>query len=259
MNCSLEQMAQALFKSWFIDFDPVHNNAGGLAPARMDVATASLFPSRFGADGLPEGWCSVPIGGAAEIVGGSTPSTKNPLFWEGGENLWATPKDLSGAESPILRDTERRITEAGISQISSRQLPKGTLLLSSRAPIGYLAIAYRPVSVNQGFIAIKESREIPSAYTLFWCKENMEAIIANANGSTFQEISKRNFRPLPIILPTQAVMDAYTIQVGALITRIASNEEESFVLSGLRDILLPKLLSGEIRLRDAERKLVEVA
>lgn len=256
MNRTLEAMARALFRSWFVDFDPVRAKAEGRAPAHMDPATAALFPARFGEDGLPEGWRSKPIGDAADIVGGSTPSTRAPAFWDG-EFLWATPRDLSKLHAPILLDTERKITAAGVQQISSRQLPAGTLLLSSRAPIGYLAIARRPVSVNQGFIAIRETEEVSGVHALFWCRENMEAIVANANGSTFQEISKRNFRPLPVAVAPPGVRDAFDQQAGRWVDLISANEEQSRTLAALREALLPKLMSGELRVRDAERVLAE--
>jgi len=256
MSATLEGMARALFRSWFVDFDPVQAKARGEAPAHMDPATAALFPDRFRENGLPEGWTEKPIGEATSISGGSTPSTRNPAFWDG-EYLWATPKDLSKLEAPILLETERRITAEGVKQITSRQLPAGTLLLSSRAPIGYLAIARHPISVNQGFIAIRESEEISSAYALFWCRANMEAIIANANGSTFQEISKRNFRPLPVIVAPSPIRRAFHVQAGGYLDLIAANEVQSRTLAALRDALLPKLMSGEIRVRDAARLAAE--
>lgn len=256
MNRTLEAMARALFRSWFVDFDPVRAKAEGRAPAHMDPATAALFPARFSEDGLPEGWVSKPIGEASDIVGGSTPSTRNPAFWDGAF-LWATPRDLSRLRTPILLDTERKITDAGVQQISSRQLPAGTLLLSSRAPIGYLAIARQPVSVNQGFIAMRETGEVSGVHALFWCRENMEAIIANANGSTFQEISKRNFRPMQIVVAPAPIRDAFNQHAGRLVDLIAANEVQSRTLAALRDALLPKLMSGELRVRDAGRALAE--
>ncbi len=115
------------------------------------------------------------------------------------------------------------------------------------------------MSVNQGFIAIRETADLPSSYTLFWCAENMEAIVSNANGSTFQEISKRNFRPLPVVVPPRAVMAAYRRTADPLIAKIAANEVEIAALATLRDALLPRLMSGELRVRDAEARVAEVA
>jgi type I restriction enzyme S subunit len=157
MNETLEEMARALFKSWFVDFDPVRAKMAGHQPAGMDDETAALFPDSFEDSPLgeiPKGWSVTPIGEAVRAVGGGTPSTKELSFWEGGMHCWATPKDLSKLRGPVLLDTERKVTDAGLAKISSGLLPVGTVLLSSRAPVGYLAIAQVPVTVNQGFIAM---------------------------------------------------------------------------------------------------------
>jgi type I restriction enzyme S subunit len=196
---------------------------------------------------LPKGWRESTIGEEVRVVGGSTPSTSKPEFWEGGTNHWATPKDLSNLSSPVLLDTERRITDAGLQEISSGLLPVGTVLLSSRAPIGYLVIAEVPVAVNQGFIAMICDKLLPNYYVWLWVSQNMEAIKARANGTTFMEISKSNFRPLPVVVPPPPVLDEFKRQVAPLHQRIVSNLQESRTLATLRDALLPKLLSGELR------------
>jgi type I restriction enzyme S subunit len=141
MNQTLESIARALFKSWFIDFDPVRAKMDGRQPTGMDVETAALFPDEFEDSVLgkiPKGWRVKSIGDVVKTVGGATPSTSEPTYWEEGAIHWSTPKDLAALSSPILLDTERRITEKGLQKISSGLLPKGTVLLSSRAPIGYL-------------------------------------------------------------------------------------------------------------------------
>lgn len=209
MNETLEALARAIFKSWFVDFDPVRAKMEGRQPAGMDAETAALFPAEFEDSALgqiPKGWKIAAIGDVVKVVGGSTPSTKEPAYWDGGTIHWATPKDMSALLSPALLDTERRITELGLQQISSGLLPRGTVLLSSRAPIGYLAIADMPVAVNQGFIAMVCDGELPNHYVLHWARENMGIIEGRANGTTFLEISKANFRPIHVVVPTQDVM-----------------------------------------------------
>jgi len=226
MNETLEAMAQAIFKSWFVDITQA---------------------------GLPEGWRESTIGEEVRVVGGSTPSTSDPEFWEGGTNCWATPKDLAPLTSPVLLDTERRITDTGVQQISSGLLPIGTVLLSSRAPIGYLALAEVPVAVNQGFIAMICDGSLTNHYVRLWIKQNIEVIKGRANGTTFMEISKSNFRPLPVLVPPQSVLNDFQKQVEPLHLRVVANLRESHTLAALRDTLLPKLISGEIRVKDAER------
>jgi type I restriction enzyme S subunit len=192
MNETLEAMARAIFKSWFVDFDPVRAKAEG-RDSGLPKHIADLFPDRFEDSELgeiPTGWQAKSIGDLADVVGGSTPSTSNLDFWDGGQHCWATPKDLSALQSPVLLDTERRITDTGLSQISSGLLRAGTVLLSSRAPIGYLAIAEVPVAINQGFIAMKPRNEVSNLFLLLWARHAHEEILSRANGSTFLEISK---------------------------------------------------------------------
>ncbi|KAK0340805.1 hypothetical protein LTR94_028980, partial [Friedmanniomyces endolithicus] len=152
LNETLEASARALFRDWFVDFGPTRAKAEG-RPAYLAPDLWSLFPDRLGDDGVPEGWEWSTIGEEVEAVGGSTPSTKDVALWDGGI-AWTTPKDLSDLGSPILLDTARTITDAGLRTISSGLLPAGTVLMSSRAPVGYLAIASVALAVNQGYIAM---------------------------------------------------------------------------------------------------------
>ncbi len=255
MNETLEEMARALFKSWFVDFEPVRAKMDGRwrrgqSLPGMPAELYDLFPDRMVSSELgeiPEGWEVSEIGREVDVVGGSTPSTKEPAFWEEGDIHWATPKDLSNLQSNVLLGTERKITSAGLKKISSGLLPVGTVLMSSRAPVGYLAISQVPLAVNQGFIAMKCCKDISEGYTLFWCEENMDVIKANASGTTFAEISKKNFRPLSIIVPTSDVLKVFDDEINPVMERIIANENESRSLVTLRDTLLPKLISGKLQ------------
>ena len=254
-NTTLEAIAQALFKSWFVDFDPVRAKQQGLAPAGMDEATAALFPDSFEESALglaPSSWRVQAIGVVVECVGGATPDTKDDRYWNPAEHAWTTPKDLSGLASPVLLSTERRISAAGLARIGSGLLPVGTLLMSSRAPIGYLAVAQMPVAINQGYIAMPPGSRLPPLYMLFWCRQNMEGIKARANGSTFMEISKKAFRPIPVLVPPQPVIDAFMAVAAALFDRLVENERQAQTLATLRDTLLPRLISGQLRLPEVE-------
>ena len=239
-------MAQAIFKSWFVDFDPVHakvevlKNGGTPDEARIAAMgaisgkskndlenlkssapedyknlekTADSFPSSFVDSELgdiPEGWSISEIGDEIEVVGGGTPSTKNDEFWIGGSIHWTTPKDLSNLNDKILVDTDRKITEAGLKKISSGLLPVDTVLMSSRAPVGYLAIAKVPVAVNQGYIAMKCNNVLTPEYVVQWCNHNMDDIKQRASGTTFAEISKKSFKPISVIVPSLDVLNAYS-------------------------------------------------
>jgi len=254
MNETLEAMARALFKDWFIDFGPVRAKMEGREPPGLSPKVAALFPSKLVDSELgeiPEGWVISTIGNEVRAVGGGTPSTKESEFWDNGCHFWATPKDLSKLQFPVILETERKISDAGLAKISSGLLPVGTLLLSSRAPIGYTAITEVPLAINQGFIAMICDKRIPNIFAYLWCKENMDRIVGNANGSTFQEISKSNFRPLAMIVPSVELLSEFSDAVGDLHQQLVSNQKQVASLSTLRDTLLPKLLSGELSIPEA--------
>ncbi|TGL53550.1 restriction endonuclease subunit S [Leptospira kemamanensis] len=251
MNETLEAIAKALFQSWFVDFDPVRKKAEGI-PTGLPKEIEDLFPSEFEESELgeiPKGWKVGKLGELTQIVGGSTPSTTNESFWNG-EHHFATPKDLSNATSPILLKTDRRITFAGVKEISSGILESGTLLMSSRAPIGYVSLSEIPISINQGFIGFKKGAYLSNYFLFFWLKQNMETIIGNANGTTFLEISKSNFRMISCIKPSQEALSFFDNIVSTYFIQLKENTLQINNLIAIRDSLLPKLISGELELTD---------
>ncbi|HAS3578323.1 TPA: restriction endonuclease subunit S [Vibrio cholerae] len=277
INQTLEQMAQTLFKSWFVDFDPVMDNAldagnpipdelqhraearkvvresEGFKPLPEDVR--QLFPDAFEESELgwvPKGWGVSTAGDEFTVKGGSTPSTKNAEFWEGGDIHWTSPKDLSGKAEKIMLDTERKITAAGLKKITSGLLPENSVLMSSRAPIGYLALAKIPVAINQGYIAIPSTTRLSQEYALYWLDSSIDEIKGIAGGTTFAEISKHTFKSIKMIVPDSKVTDIFSNLAKGYLDKITLNVKEVATLTKLRDTLLPKLISGELRLDDVE-------
>ncbi|HFQ5058336.1 TPA: restriction endonuclease subunit S [Vibrio vulnificus] len=273
INQTLEQMAQTLFKSWFVDFDPVIDNAldaGNPIPdelqhraearktvresegfKRLPDEVRQLFPDAFEESELgwvPKGWVVSTAGDEFTVKGGSTPSTKNAEFWEGGDIHWTSPKDLSGKAEKILLDTERKITATGLSKITSGLLPTETVLMSSRAPVGYLAMTKVPVAINQGYIAITECKSLTQEFALYWLDSKIEMIKSISGGTTFAEISKKTFRTIPIVVPSAQSVNAFSGTVALHLSKISKNVEECSSLSALRDSLLPKLISGELEI-----------
>ena len=214
-NKTLEAMAEALFRQWFVEE-------------------------------AQEDWEEAVLDDVITVKGGTTPSTKEPEYWDGTIH-WTTPRDLSNHNSIFLFDTERKITEKGLSQIGSGLIPVGSVLLSSRAPIGYLAIADIPAAINQGYIAIVCDKLVSNYFIYLWCKANMEAIKNAGNGSTFEEISKSNFKALEVVIPPTGKLKEFDDVVSPSFEKIRTNKMQIRTLEKLRDTLLPKLMSGEVR------------
>lgn len=250
---ALEGLARATFKAWFVDFEPIKAKAAGqtsfpgIPPAAFAALPDRLTDSPIGP--VPQGWEVKPIGDVVTVRGGGTPSTKVPEYWDGGTHFWATPKDLSGLQDPVLLKTERRITDAGAECISSGVLPENTVLLSSRAPVGYTALAKVRVAVNQGFIAMTCDGPLPPHYLLHWTRSALAEIKSRASGTTFPEISKSAFRPIPAVVPSPLVVAEFERFAQSLFDLIEANAQQSHQLGELRDYLLPKLLDGSVRVR----------
>ncbi len=293
INQTLESMAQAIFKSWFVDFDPVKAKIAAIEAGEDSESvnraamraisgktydeldkmqaeqpdeyaqlegTAKLFPAAMWDSELgevPEGWEVSIIGDEVQVVGGGTPSTKNPDFWEGGEIHWTTPKDLSNLTDKVLLTTERKITETGLKNVSSGLLPVNTVLMSSRAPVGYLALAKVPVAVNQGYIAMICEQLLSPEFVIQWCNSVMSDIKQRSSGTTFAEISKKNFKIIPVLVPSEEVLQSYSKLVANFYDKITEIGIESLALVDIRDTLLPKLLSGELQVADTEMLVKE--
>ena len=232
-NQTLEEMAQTLFKEWFVYY--------------RFPGVGKMVDSELGM--IPEGWKVDNIGQYVNIKGGTTPSTKNPDYWDG-KIHWTSPKDLSNIKQPYLFDTEKKITPEGLKKISSGLLPKGTLLFSSRAPIGYIAISNVDIAINQGYIAFLPCGYLSNYFMFNWLKVNSKSIVGAANGSTFLEISKSSFRSLLTVIPEETVLDKFERVSFTIFQKLLSNLIQIQSLTQLRDSLLPKLMSGEVRVND---------
>ena len=240
MNETLESIAQAIFKHWFIDFEFPNEEGKPYKSSGGEMVDSELGK-------IPKGWEITTVGKCVSVNGGTTPRTSELHYWINGTKFWATPKDLSNLSSPVLINTERKITVDGLTSIGDRLFPKGSLLLSSRAPIGYLALTGIETSVNQGIIAILPNGKLSPFYMYGWCRANMNLIKDNANGSTFAEISKSSFRSIKIILPEKGLLQLYDEIFSKVYTKMTNSAKQSLVLFNIRDTLLPRLMSGKIR------------
>lgn len=169
---------------------------------------------------------------------------------------WAA-MEVKKAKTKITK-AGKKLTDAGIAKISSGLLPAGILLLSSRAPVGYLAISAIPVAVNQGFIAMKCNDRTSNYFMLNWCQTNMGEIKSRATGTTFPEISKNSFRPISVIPPSKAIMAEFTAKVASIYAQITANLRQSQILATLRDALLPKLLSRQLGTGNSNEEMLAI-
>ena len=216
-NATLEAMAETLFRQWF-------------------VVEAK------------EEWEEGKLGDILSVKGGTTPSTKEPSFWDG-DIAWTSPRDVTTLNGLYLFETEKRITQKGLEQISSGLLPSGTLLMSSRAPVGVLAFAEIPLAINQGYIAILDDKGYSKEFIYLWLKTNMDLVHSYSNGSTFMEISKSAFKSLDISIPSKNEVECFVQEVKPYFEKIRTNEIQIRTLTKTRDGLLPKLMSNEINVK----------
>lgn len=197
-------------------------------------------------------WHAAVMRDATRFVGGSTPSTSAPEYWSPETHLWATPRDLSRLSTPVVVDTERKISSQGRDQISSRLLPAGSVLLSSRAPIGYLAWLAEPAAINQGIIGFVPGGTLSPSFMYAWCKRFMDDIEGRAGGTTFAEISKTNFGTMPVLVPDEEALRRFDVTCAPLTDAMERESRELQSLYGMRSFLLPRLVSGELRVAAAE-------
>lgn len=212
---TLEKMTQTIFKEWFVN-------------KKKEI------------------WKEEGIGNVCETYGGGTPSTKEESYWRDGTIQWATPTDMTGLEGPFIFGTEKKITEKGLKKSSATLLPKGAILMTSRATVGILAISESPISTNQGFISIVCKKPLSNLFVYCWLKHNVRLIQSLATGSTFPEINRSVFRKIRLAVPDKKRLDSFNETVEPMFEKIANLIQESQKLAALRDLLIPKLMKGEI-------------
>ena len=181
-----------------------------------------------------------------KIVGGSTPSKKKDEYYTNNGIAWITPKDLSNNPSKFITHGEIDITELGLSNSSAVRMPAGTVLFSSRAPIGYIAIADGEVTTNQGFKSIVPFDDIGTAFVYCFLKDNLPVIESMASGSTFKEVSGSTMKIVPAIIPDTAALDSFRTYADAVFEQQRNNEAENKKLLAIKESLLPRLVSGEL-------------
>ena len=211
----------------------------------LEQQAATYFQELFINNANPM-WQISTISDLGTVVGGSTPSKTKPEYYTNNGIAWITPKDLSINKSKFISHGENDITELGLKNSSATVMPKDTVLFSSRAPIGYIAIASNEVTTNQGFKSVIPYSEIGTAFVYFFLRHSLPVIESAASGSTFKEISGSAMKNIPAIIPDRNTLDQFNSFCAPIFAQQKILEEQNHSLAMLRDSLLPKLMSGAI-------------
>lgn len=292
INQTLEQMAQTLFKSWFVDFDPVIDNALDTGFFEQDLAFSEellcrvevrkavresdnfkplsedirqLFPDAFeectepalGLGGwVPKGWCSSPVGSLIELIGGGTPKTSESSYW-GGDIPWFSVVDAPNDSDVFVMDTEKKITELGIQNSSAKILKVGTTIISARGTVGKCALVAKPMAINQSCYGIVGKNGIHDYFTYYLIRHSVSHLQQRSHGSVFSTITRDTFSSFNFIFSGHLIANAFGETISFWFEKIDRNNQQNYILQKLRDTLLPKLISGELSLNDVKIDIPE--
>ena len=227
INENLEQQAQALFKSWFVDFEPFKDG--------------EFVESELGM--IPKGWRVGLFIENIDVMPGGTPSTGNSEYWDGGTIPFFSPKDVNGV---YCFETEKRITESGLNNCSSHLYPENTLFITARGTVGKICLTGVPMAMNQSNYALVAKEDVGKFYLYLLAQTLVRVLLKKSNGAVFSAITTRDFKE-PTIMPPAYIMKKFEKIVSPLFKMIHRTSQESRRLASLRDTLLPRLMSGEIR------------
>ena len=240
INTNLELQAQTLYKQWFVDFE-FPNEEG--KPYKS--SGGKMFDYELGQ--IPEGWSVGKLEDMGTIVGGGTPSKAKQEYYTSHGIAWITPKDLSITHAKFTAKGEVDITDIGYANSSAKMMPRGSILFSSRAPIGYISIAKNDICTNQGFKSVVPNNGC-TAFVYYFLLSNTENIESKATGSTFKEASGALMKSLALVIPSDDILEKFEKIMSPIFEAQEKFEAENETLATLRDTLLPKLMNGEIKL-----------
>ena len=230
INADLEEMAQAIFKNWFVDFEPFKDG--------------KFVDSELGM--IPEGWKVGRLTDVIKLMPGGTPKTSEPLYWDNGTIPFFSPKDVNGV---YCFATEKHITEAGLNKCSSNLYPKDTIFITCRGTVGKVCLVACDMAMNQSNYAIKAIDGYSQYYVFFLVKSVVERLIKKSNGAVFSAITSKDFDE-EILIPSQKAVEDFTNVIDGFFRRIFAIGTENSRLSLLRDTLLPRLMSGELEVSE---------
>lgn len=225
----LEEAARLLYQDWFVRLRfPGYEHTSII-------------------NGIPEGWERKKINDVCQCIGGGTPDTAKSEYWEDGSITWITPTDITQNNCLVLLDSEKKITELGLKNSSAKLIPPYTILMTSRASVGFFGLIDREVCTNQGFISIIPKEERLRMYFLHNLISRREEIIGFAKGTTYKEINKTTFRNMDIVIPNDLLLQQFYDFSHDMICQTRLLKKQTDNLKAARDLLLPRLMSGEIQ------------
>lgn len=259
-NATLESIAQALFKSWFIDFDPVRAKAEGREPEGMDAATAQLFPGEFEESVLgltPRGWAVTTIADlCAKVANGGTPSRSKPDFWTDGTVPWFKTGELFDT---LLMSSTERITADAVANSSVKVLPRHSVLMAIYAAptVGRLGVLTAEAAFNQACTGMLAKPSVGPWFLFQTLYHGRDWFNSRANGAAQQNISKAIVESYQCIKPTLELLRAFNDIVAGLYASVERNASQTRTLAELRDALLPRLISGKLRIPEVQAEIEE--
>jgi len=256
MSNTLESVARTLFKSWFVAFDPVRAKAEG-RDIGLAAPIAALFPdslvdSELGE--IPDGWAASTFGKELRTVLGGTPSRAEPAYW-GGDIAWINSGKAN--EFRVVTASEFITAEGLASSATKLMPPRTTIIAITGATLGQISLTEIETCANQSIVGIPGTAALPSEFIYFWAKEHVEKLVARQTGGAQQHINKNDVNELPVLRPSEALMAAFLAIGRPTFDRIRDCCEEAGTLLALRDTLLPKLISGELRVKDPEKFIAQ--
>ena len=257
-NATLEAIAQTLFKSWFVDFDPVRAKMEGRTPEGMDEATAALFPDSFEPSELgeiPSGWQVGTVSSLGDVVCGKTPATSLPENY-GNEVPFITIPDMHN--QLVVTRTNKNLSRLGADSQRKKYLPAGSVCVSCIATPGLVSLVTAKAQTNQQINSVVPFECWGKSFPLFLLRRIGDAVRSGGSGgSIFHNLNKSGFEKLPVLLTSESLAKKFDALIKPIIAKIINNQEQLQDIADLRDTLLPRLISGQLRLPEAEKQATE--
>ena len=234
----LEEMARSLYREWFIHFRyPGHESV-------------PLTDSSLGQ--IPQGWAVIPFTEIADVLSGGTPKTDVDDYWNG-EIPFFTPRDAP--DSFYVQDTDKHVTELGLSKCASQLYPPDTMFITARGTVGKVALPSVPMAMNQSCYALRGKAGISQRFLFLMTLQQVDYLKTNTGGATFDTIVVDTFRRMQVVKPSLDLIAQFTSHIDAVLEQVNMLQRQTANLRRTRDLLLPRLLSGNLKLECPEEEI----